>query len=67
MLYRTNRVEIAKAMLSKNKTTAEIVKELGISRMTFHKYLRGNYPTNLDTAQKLRQYFGEKAIDIIEG
>ena len=67
MLYRTNRVEIAKAMLSKNKTTEEIIKELGISRATLTRYLRGNYPIYLDTAQKLRQYFGEKAIDIIEG
>ena len=68
MLFRTSHAEIMKVVFSKYSSVAEAAEGLGLSQTVVYRYLSENQKiATLETVKRLRQLFGAKAVEEIEG
>lgn len=58
--------ELFKVLLEKGITIAEAGRQLGIRRQQMSRYTQKSTMILPPTAQKLRDFFGEKAVKLIE-
>ncbi len=61
---KTNREEILKKLLESSKSREEIARECGIGIDTLRRLLNSDVSVHYRTAQKVRKYFGDTALNL---